>query len=775
MIKIADKKFIIDQKPTFLYGGELHYFRVAKNEWEDRLNKMKAAGLNMVSTYIPWQIHEAKEGDIDFVGKNWPENDLQSFIELVKKSGMLCLVRPGPYVMSELTTDGIPSWLINNYPEALAMTQEGKPHHTRIFSYMHPTYLEKVKRWYKAVFEILAPYQINLGGPIVMMQLDNEVGMFQWIVNQGDYSDLTLSYFLNFLQEKYSSLEEASRILCTPLKKWEDVLPLIKHLDGANALPLHHEYGLFNRQFFKRYLSTLKDMASMYEMNVPLIVNVHGFDQVDYAKRGLRYPIGLSQLKDTMEIKGAIMAGDYYIGNLVMDNFTDIIMADALTASLQNPDQPLFSAEFQCGFQTEHPILQPTSIDLNSRLCIADGMNGINYYMFVGGFNWHDSGLFGKNHDWQAPIDIKGHLRPSYHVIKALGKSINALGEGFLESKLDRDVTLGFDPDVYMTEYWVSATKAMKDRLTTLREVGLFGLGRSLSLNNIIYDALDLTKATLSVQTKTLIVMGMPWMNASVQQKLADYVHQGGTLVLLNEVPTMDYYGQKCSILSEALGLKLKSIEHWTFCEYEAWDSINVSELHIYEHNKGFFQSSKTKETACFLKSVGKGQVLMLGVLMDNERLFKEDIWASLLDKANIHSKYKVNDRVYLSERRSPQTTYLSALNLDEYRKVLTIKRLGKLMFDGHPLILQSRQGVILPLGLVINSKVILEYSTAELIENNTTSLTFSITAKEAWIKFSGINKLTVSHPHTLIKDSDSLVVHLVNQDEQQITIGGLL
>jgi beta-galactosidase len=776
MIKIADKKFIIHQKPTFLYGGELHYFRVPKDEWKDRLDKMKEAGLNMVSTYIPWQIHEKNEGDIDLSGKNWPENDLKAFIQLVKDSGMFCLVRPGPYVMSELTTDGIPLWLINNYPEALAMTQEGKPHHTRIFSYMHPTYLDKVKRWYNAVFEILAPYQIDKGGPIVMMQLDNEVGMFQWIVNQGDYSELTLSYFLNFLKEKYSSLQEANKMLHTSLNTWEDCIPLIKKLEGDNALPLHHEYGLFNRQFFTRYLSTLKDIASEYEMNVPLVVNVHGFDQVDYAKRGLRYPIGLSQLRDTMEIQGAIMAGDYYIGNLVMDNFTDIIMADALTASLQNPDQPLFSAEFQGGFQTDHPILQPTSIDLNSRLCIADGMNGINYYMFVGGFNWQDSGLFGKNHDWQAPIDFKGNLRPSYHAIKALGKSIKALGENFLESKQVPDVTLGFDPDIYMTEYWVSATQAMKDRLTTLRDVGLFGLGRSLSLNNIAYDALDLTKdAPISAQLKTMIVVGMPWMNASVQQKLSDYVHKGGTLILLNEVPTMDYYGHKCTILSQALGLKLKSVEYWTFCTYETWDSINVSELHIYDHSKGFFESSKTKETACFLKSIGKGQVLMLGVLMNNERLFKEDIWASLLNKVNIHSKYDVNDRVYLSERRSPQSTYFSALNLDEYRKILTIKRLGKLMFDGHPLILQARQGVILPLGLILDHEMILEYSTAELIENNKSTLTFNITAKEAWIKFSGVEKLHVSHPHTLIKDGDSLVVHLVNQDEQQITIGGLL
>jgi beta-galactosidase len=448
-------------------------------------------------------------------------------------------------------------------------------------------------------------------------------------------------------------------------------------------------------------------------------------------------------------------------------------MADALTASLQNPDQPLFSAEFQGGFQTEHPILQPTSIDLNSRLCIADGMNGINYYMFVGGYNWHDSGLFGKNHDWQAPIDFKGNLRPSYHAIKALGKSINALGVNFLESKQASDVTIGFDPDNYMTEYWVSATQAMKDRLSTLRDVGLFGLGRSLSLNNISYDALDLTKASsIPSHIKTMIIMGMPWMNASVQQKLSDYVTQGGTLVLLNEVPTMDYYGEKCNILSQTLGLKLKNVEYWTFCNYDEWDSINVSELHIYEHTNGFFESTKTKETACFLKSIGKGQVYMMGILMHNERLFKEDVWASLFSKVDLNSKYSVNDRVYLSERRSSQTTYFSALNIDEYRKTLTIKRLGKLMFDGHPLILQSRQGVILPLGLILDHEVVLEYSTAELIEKNTSTLIFNITAKEAWIKFSGVQKLHVSHPHTLIKDGDSLVVHLVNQDEQQITIG---
>ncbi|TXT19068.1 MAG: beta-galactosidase, partial [Erysipelotrichaceae bacterium] len=542
-------------------------------------------------------------------------------------------------------------------------------------------------------------------------------------------------------------------------------------------LPLHHVYGLFNRSYFWLYLNELESYANEFGMKVPFVVNVHGFDQRDYAKRGLRYPIGLSQLRDTMYNQNAILAGDYYIGNLVLENFTDVIMADALTTSLQRPEQPLFSAEFQGGFQTDYPVLQPTSIDLNSRLCIADGMNGINYYMFVGGYNFHDSGLLGKIHDWQAPIDIKGNYRPSYHAIKALGHCVSALGQDFINSKTHVDVTIGWDPDMYMTEYWVAATKPMQDRLSRIREVGLFGIGRNLSLNNITYDALDLYgNESIQSSIKKLIIVGCPWMNAWLQEKLVKYVQDGGNLVLINEVPTMDYYGNPCLILSDVLDLKHKGDEHWGFASYNVWDSINFMEMHLYEHENGFFESAKTKETAGFIKEVGKGKLLMLGILLDNERLFKAEVWASLLAKLDIKSKYVVNDRVYLSERRSANTTYLSVLNLDEYRKVLNIKRQGKALFDGHPLILQSRQGVILPLKLTLDNGVILEYSTVEMVKVEKDTLTFSISAKDAWIRFNHISKITVSHPHDLIQEGHAVIVHLKNQDEQIVTIstGGL-
>ena len=76
MLEIKDRNFIIDGKPTFLFGGEVHYFRLPRAAWEDRIMKVKKAGGNLVSTYIPWLIHEPVRGDIDVTGRRRPENDL---------------------------------------------------------------------------------------------------------------------------------------------------------------------------------------------------------------------------------------------------------------------------------------------------------------------------------------------------------------------------------------------------------------------------------------------------------------------------------------------------------------------------------------------------------------------------------------------------------------------------------------------------------------------------------------------------------------------------
>src|SRR5690606_14463758 len=135
------------------------------------------------------------------------------------------------------------------------------------------------------------------------------------------------------------------------------------------AIPLMNEWMLFHREYYRDYLLTLKRIGEKYGLNVPVIVNIHGFSSIDYAKRGLQYPIGLSQLLRTNEIENVVLAGDYYVGNIVPDNFHDILLANAFTKSIQPKGQPLYSAEFQSGFQIEIPRLQPTTLDIKSRLC----------------------------------------------------------------------------------------------------------------------------------------------------------------------------------------------------------------------------------------------------------------------------------------------------------------------------------------------------------------------------------------------------------------------
>src|SRR5690554_3807107 len=211
-IEVKNKKFYVNGKEQFLSGAEFHYFRVPKKLWKDRLNKIKDSGCNVVSTYIPWSFHEKVETEIDLTGKTLPEKDLKYFLKLTKELGFLVLVRPGPYVMAEIKNHGLPFWLFSSYPEVIAKRIDGSNH--TIVSYLNKKYLSLVDKWYKAVFDILTPLQISNGGNIIMCQLDNEVGMFPWIMNHPDYSDFILSRFSSYLSKKYTLSQFSALFTC---------------------------------------------------------------------------------------------------------------------------------------------------------------------------------------------------------------------------------------------------------------------------------------------------------------------------------------------------------------------------------------------------------------------------------------------------------------------------------------------------------------------------------------------------------------------------------
>lgn len=152
--------FYLDGKKIQIISGGIHYFRVVPEYWRDRLEKLKALGCNTVETYIPWNLHEKEKGKFDFSGML----DIVRFVTLAQELGLMVILRPSPYICAEWEFGGLPYWLLKEDGMKLRC--------------MYPPYLEHVKSYYEKLFEVIAPLQITRGGPVILMQIENEYGYF---------------------------------------------------------------------------------------------------------------------------------------------------------------------------------------------------------------------------------------------------------------------------------------------------------------------------------------------------------------------------------------------------------------------------------------------------------------------------------------------------------------------------------------------------------------------------------------------------------------------
>ena len=152
--------FLLNGKPFVVKAAEIHYPRIPKPYWEHRIKMCKALGMNTVCIYIFWNIHEQREGEFDFTGNN----DVAEFCRLAQRNGMYVIVRPGPYVCAEWEMGGLPWWLLKKKDIKLRERD--------------PYFMERVKIFEQKVGEQLAGLTIQNGGPIIMVQVENEYGSY---------------------------------------------------------------------------------------------------------------------------------------------------------------------------------------------------------------------------------------------------------------------------------------------------------------------------------------------------------------------------------------------------------------------------------------------------------------------------------------------------------------------------------------------------------------------------------------------------------------------
>ena len=166
--ELRDKQFFLDGESTLLVAGEMHFGRVLPEDWDTRLAQAKAMGLNTVSFYLFWNLCEPQEGKFDFSGLT----DVRRMLQLCQKHGLWVILRPGPYCCAEVEYGGLPWWTAK-HPDVKIRTND-------------PTYLAWCRRYLAAVGEQVADLQVTRGGPLLMVQMENEFSM----VGRGDNSHL---------------------------------------------------------------------------------------------------------------------------------------------------------------------------------------------------------------------------------------------------------------------------------------------------------------------------------------------------------------------------------------------------------------------------------------------------------------------------------------------------------------------------------------------------------------------------------------------------------
>jgi len=157
---VGNKTFLLNGQPFVVKAAEVHYPRIPRPYWEHRIKMCKALGMNTLCIYVFWNIHEQREGQFDFTDNN----DVAEFCRLAQKNGMYVIVRPGPYVCAEWEMGGLPWWLLKKKDIRLRERD--------------PYFMERVKIFEQKVGEQLAPLTIQNGGPIIMVQVENEYGSY---------------------------------------------------------------------------------------------------------------------------------------------------------------------------------------------------------------------------------------------------------------------------------------------------------------------------------------------------------------------------------------------------------------------------------------------------------------------------------------------------------------------------------------------------------------------------------------------------------------------
>ncbi len=721
--EITENSFIVNGKPVFLLSGEIHYFRVAPDMWDIHLEKLKKSGARVVSSYIPWSWHEPEQDHYDFHGETEPTANLVAWLEAIKRHGLYSVVKPGPYMLAEYEDRGIPTWL-TAHRDILAKSVD-------VVTYLHPLFLERTKKWYDHILELLKPYQEPLGGPVVMMQICNEIGLFNWLAGSADYSGIVTGEYRKFLKNRFKDVANLNKTYGEHYQSFDMI-----SLPEQNPADLHMmtkwiDFHEFHRVYFADYLSLLEHEARARGITVPFYHNIAGW----VYGHALEYPVNISMYTRIAEKSPSILLAADHIPEYV--NYRNIHHGTLVTgaiAALKNGHELSYVAEMQAGTREDNVITYPIEMELFYKKCIADGVKGMNLYMFSQGKNPDRKGAFGPTFYTQTALDVEGKELPLYENISRLGKILGTFEQSIAESKRKADVAIALYWPYWQTEmfYPIFERKTRLDakelgldfdpkgtRETIIVETWL----KLMAWKNIECDFVDLE--TVSAEKlgsyRNVMVLTLPFMDLDSQKKLVNYVEKGGSLFFSPALPRWDLTFQPCTMLADACGLsqgelltppKIDVLDHHSVACQEPLYSIKA---------EGSFRTVATSEGGSHLcgieKELGKGSFIFLSAPVAHLTVEQREFFYHLMDINDIRPTVECSPSGLMATcLRSAVGSWLFAGNVHSEPYEGTLRVTGVLE-EEIPIALAPKASILAPIMMPLQSgrgRII--YSTADIV-----------------------------------------------------------
>ncbi|MBD3257766.1 hypothetical protein GF377_04980, partial [candidate division GN15 bacterium] len=274
MLGVIGNKFSIGKETYQPYAAELHYFRIEKRYWSICFERIKRAGFRIIATTVPWNLHQQSSGVVDFNGYDDPRRDLIVFLELAREFGFKVILRPGPWVASQLPYGGLPKALFNDI-KVFARDAEGTevelPDEYGVKGGYLPSYLHKnfqfhLKNYFKAFIETTKNY-VHPRGPVFMVELDYETSFGRMLEpDKADYNpDLLEQYYPGFLESRYEEIKKLNQLYKEKNKEFTDVEPPRK-FSGLDLkdYPKVLDWFRFREYLLNEYLAVLEDVFTSY-------------------------------------------------------------------------------------------------------------------------------------------------------------------------------------------------------------------------------------------------------------------------------------------------------------------------------------------------------------------------------------------------------------------------------------------------------------------------------------------------------------------------------